>query len=62
MDLVAIKHRLRGLAADFYKSHKTELANKSKARVRSKKYQGGAGLKRCNLLGGIVQIGHDIKK
>ena len=36
-DLVAIKHRLRGLAADFYKTQKIVLANSAKVRVGSEK-------------------------
>jgi hypothetical protein len=44
-DLVAINYRCEGLAADFYNTQKTELANAEKVRIRSEKDHGGAGLK-----------------
>jgi hypothetical protein len=47
-DLYVINYRLQGLVAQICKTQKIVLANREKFRVRSEKYQGGAGLKRCN--------------
>jgi len=52
-DIVAIKRRLRGLTADFYKTQKIVLANSAKVRVGSEKKLGmGLGSKDLIDLGG----------
>jgi hypothetical protein len=47
-DVYVINNRLRGLAGKKFKTQKIVLTNTKKIRVRSKKFYGGAGLRRCN--------------
>jgi hypothetical protein len=47
-DLYVINYRLWGLAGKKFKIQKIVLANTEKFRVRSEKFYGGAGLRRCN--------------
>jgi hypothetical protein len=47
-DLYVINYRLRRLAGKNYKIEEIVLANTEKFRVRSEKFYGGAGLRRCN--------------
>jgi hypothetical protein len=58
-DLYVINYRLRELAAKNYKTQEIVLANWEKFRVRSEKFHGGAGLRRCNRSEGFLQIMQD---
>ena len=57
-----INYRLQGLAANFYKTQKTRLANSAKVRAIFEKGRIWAWLKISNLLGGFLQILQDTKK
>jgi hypothetical protein len=47
-DVYVIKYGLRGLAGKKFKTQKIVLTDTEKIRVRSEKFYGGAGLRRCN--------------
>jgi hypothetical protein len=47
-DVYVINYRLRGLAGKKFKTQKIVIANIEKFRVRSEKFYGGTGLRRCN--------------
>jgi hypothetical protein len=47
-DVYVINYSFQGLAGKKYKTQKIVLANTEKFRVRSEKFHGGAGLRRCN--------------
>jgi hypothetical protein len=47
-DLYVINYSFQGLAGKKYYTQKIVLANTEKFRVRSEKFYGGAGLRRCN--------------
>jgi hypothetical protein len=58
-DLYVINYRLQGLAEKNYLTQKIVLANTKKFRIRSEKFYGGAGLRRCNRSRGFLKFSQD---
>jgi hypothetical protein len=61
-DLVVINYRFHGLVGKICKTQKQCSQIRKSLGLDLKKITGGAGLKRCNLLGGFMKNKQDTKK